>query len=62
VGASIGFITPPYGLNLYVASGVTGVPYFRLLRYSTMYLVALITVWITVALVPDLALYLVPSR
>jgi len=39
VGASIGFITPPYGLNLYVASGVTGVPYFRLLRYSTMYLV-----------------------
>ena len=25
VGASIGFITPPYGLNLYVASGVTGV-------------------------------------
>jgi hypothetical protein len=26
VGASIGFITPPYGLNLYVASGVTGVP------------------------------------
>lgn len=62
VGASIGFITPPYGLNLYVASGVTGVPYFRLLRYSTLYLVALITVWITVALVPDLALYLVPSR
>ena len=28
VGASIGFITPPYGLNLYLASGVTGVPYF----------------------------------
>jgi len=26
VGASIGFITPPYGLNLYVASGVTGAP------------------------------------
>jgi TRAP-type C4-dicarboxylate transport system permease large subunit len=62
VGASIGFITPPYGLNLYVASGVTGVPYFRLLRYSTMYLAALITVWIAVALIPDLALFLVPSR
>ncbi|OJI95126.1 tripartite ATP-independent transporter DctM subunit [Planktotalea frisia] len=62
VGASIGFITPPYGLNLYVASGVTGVPYFRLLRYSTMYLVALISVWFLVALVPDLALFLVPNR
>jgi C4-dicarboxylate transporter DctM subunit len=62
VGASIGFITPPYGLNLYVASGVTGVPYFRLLRYSTMYLVALISVWFLVALVPDLALFLLPNR
>ena len=61
VGASIGFITPPYGLNLYVASGVTGVPYFRLLRYSTMYLASLIAVWILVALVPGLALSLLPS-
>ena len=61
VGASIGFITPPYGLNLYVASGVTGVPYFRLLRYSTMYLFSLLAVWILVALVPNLALMLLPS-
>lgn len=62
VGASIGFITPPYGLNLYVASGVTGVPYFRLLRYTVPYLVALISVWILVAMVPDLALVLLPNR
>jgi TRAP-type C4-dicarboxylate transport system permease large subunit len=62
VGASIGFITPPYGLNLYVASGVTGVPYFRLLRYTVPYLIALISVWILVALVPDLALILLPNR
>ncbi|WP_317056565.1 TRAP transporter large permease [Roseovarius rhodophyticola] len=62
VGASIGFITPPYGLNLYVASGVTGVPYFRLLRYTVPYLFALISVWFIVALVPDLALALLPER
>jgi TRAP-type C4-dicarboxylate transport system permease large subunit len=61
VGASIGFITPPYGLNLYVASGVTGVPYFRLLRYSFPYLIALISVWFIVALTPSLALMLIPS-
>ncbi len=61
VGASIGFITPPYGLNLYVASGVTGVPYFRLLRYSTMYLASLLFVWVLVALVPSLALWLLPT-
>ncbi|WP_342076783.1 TRAP transporter large permease [Yoonia sp. SS1-5] len=62
VGASIGFITPPYGLNLYVASGVTGVPYFRLLRYTVPYLAALFAVWIFVALVPDTALLLLPNR
>jgi TRAP-type C4-dicarboxylate transport system permease large subunit len=62
VGASIGFITPPYGLNLYVASGVTGVPYFRLLKYSTMYLIALLAIWIFVALMPDTALLLLPER
>ncbi|MFT4619838.1 MAG: C4-dicarboxylate transporter DctM subunit [Sulfitobacter sp.] len=61
VGASIGFITPPYGLNLYVASGVTGVPYFRLLRYTWPYLIALISVWIIVALVPSLSTVLLPK-
>ncbi|WP_299684065.1 TRAP transporter large permease [uncultured Tateyamaria sp.] len=62
VGASIGFVTPPYGLNLYVASGVTGVPYFRLLRYTVPYLIALISVWIVVSLTPELALLLLPNR
>ncbi len=62
VGASIGFVTPPYGLNLYVASGVTGVPYFRLLRYIIPYLIALISVWFFVALVPETALMILPDR
>lgn len=62
VGASIGFITPPYGLNLYVASGVTGVPYFKLLRYTVPYLAALIAVWFVVALVPELSTALLPTR
>ncbi|MBQ0750832.1 MAG: TRAP transporter large permease [Roseovarius sp.] len=62
VGASIGFITPPYGLNLYVASGVTGVPYFKLLRYTVPYLVALLSVWVLVALVPALSTALLPQR
>lgn len=62
VGASIGFITPPYGLNLYVASGVTGVPYFRLLKFSVAYLVSLLTIWLIVALTPDLVTALLPNR
>ncbi|WP_245625547.1 TRAP transporter large permease [Ahrensia marina] len=62
VGASIGFITPPYGLNLYVASGVTGVSYFRLLRYIVPYLAVLLAVWLLVSLTPQLALALLPNR
>ncbi|MCU0500575.1 MAG: TRAP transporter large permease [Anaerolineae bacterium] len=61
IGASIGFITPPYGLNLYVASGVTGVPYFRLLKYIVPYLAALIGVWLLVALTPALTQVLLPN-
>ena len=55
VGDAIGFITPPYGLNLYVASGVTGIPYFRLLKYTLPYLFALMVAWMIIALVPELS-------
>lgn len=62
IGDAIGFITPPYGLNLYVASGVTGIPYFRLLKFTIPYLVSLLIVWVVVALVPDLSTALLPNR
>lgn len=55
VGDAIGFITPPYGLNLYVASGITGIPYFRLLKYVMPYFVALMITWFIIALVPELS-------
>jgi C4-dicarboxylate transporter DctM subunit len=55
VGDAIGFITPPYGLNLYVASGITGIPYLRLLRYTMPYLFALLAAWLIIALWPPLS-------
>ncbi len=55
VGDAIGFITPPYGLNLYVASGITGIPYLRLLRYTVPYLISLLIVWMIIAAVPQLS-------
>lgn len=58
VGGAIGFITPPYGLNLYVASGITGIPYFNLLRYSMAYLIGLIVAWVLISFVPALSLSL----
>lgn len=62
IGDAIGFITPPYGLNLYVASGITGIPYLKLLKYTLPYLISLLAVWVMVALVPELSLMLLPQR
>lgn len=59
IGDAIGFITPPYGLNLYVASGITGLPYFGIVRHVIPYLITLLLVWVIVALVPFLSTFLI---
>jgi C4-dicarboxylate transporter DctM subunit len=61
VGAAIGFITPPFGLNLFVASGVTGIPYSKLVRFAMMYLGGLLVAWMLTAFVPWFSLALVPK-
>jgi len=62
VGDAIGFITPPYGLNLYVASGITGIPYFRLLKYTMPYLGALMVAWLLIAFIPELSTILLVNK
>ncbi|AVV34933.1 MULTISPECIES: TRAP transporter large permease [Cobetia] len=59
VGAAIGFVTPPFGLNLYVASSITGISYVRLVKYVIPYFIALIACWLAICLVPSLSLFLV---
>lgn len=59
VGDAIGFITPPYGLNLYVASGMTGIPYFTIVKYVLPYLFALMVAWMIIAFWPPLSTFLV---
>ena len=56
VGLSIGFITPPFGLDLFVASGITGIPYDKLIKWVPPYLIFVFTAWITIMLVPWLSL------
>lgn len=62
VGAAIGFITPPFGLNLFVASGITGIPYIRIVPAVIFYLVGLITAWLMIAFIPWFSLFLIPVR
>ena len=52
LGTTIGFVTPPYGLNLFVVSGVMGVPYAEVVRNIFKLLIPLLTAWILVALMP----------
>lgn len=58
VGDAIGFITPPFGLNLYVASGITGIPYLKIAKAVVPYLLALLSIWVVIALIPSLSVYL----
>ena len=58
-GLCIGFIMPPFGLDLFVASGITGIPYARLIRWLPPYLIANWINWILIALIPWLSLCLV---
>lgn len=58
IGDAIGFITPPYGLNLYVASSMTGIPYLQLVRSTLPYLYVLLATWALVAFFPSLSLWL----
>ncbi len=59
IGDAIGFITPPYGLNLYVASALTGIPYFEIVKQVLPYLFGLTIVWLLVAFIPSLSKFLV---
>ena len=59
VGAAIGFVTPPFGLNLYVASSITGIPYLRLVKFVIPYFISLIICWIAISLWPALSLILI---
>jgi C4-dicarboxylate transporter, DctM subunit len=61
VGAAIGFITPPFGLNLFVASGVTGIPYSKLVRFAVIYMGSLLVAWGLMAFVPWFSMVLLPK-
>lgn len=62
VGTSIGFITPPYGLNLFVVSAVCKVPFGHVIKSIWPMIFTLLTAWIFIAAFPWLSLAFIPSR
>lgn len=59
---AIGFITPPVGLNLFVASVVSGVPVANIIRSTIPYFVMLIISLIIITFWPPLSLMLINTE
>lgn len=62
VGTSIGFITPPYGLNLFVTSASMEIPYGQLVKRIGIFLVPLVLAWVLIVAFPSLTLSFLPGR
>ncbi|MCI9382883.1 MAG: TRAP transporter large permease [Lachnospiraceae bacterium] len=54
VGIAIGMITPPVAINLFVASGITGLPIEKIAKSVIPYLLGLIAVFFLILYVPML--------
>jgi len=61
VNMEIGMITPPVGLNLFVTSGVAGMPMMSVVRASLPFLAVLFVFLIMVTYIPWLSTYLPTS-
>ena len=61
VNMEIGMITPPVGLNLFVTSGVAGMPILRVVRAAAPFLAVLVLFLLIVTYVPWLSTWL-PTR
>ncbi len=58
VNMEIGMITPPVGLNLFVTSGVAGMPMMRVVRAALPFLAVLFVFLIMITYIPAISTYL----
>jgi tripartite ATP-independent transporter DctM subunit len=54
----LGFVTPPFGLNLFVVSGLSGEPVMAIARRALPYVAVMLLVVLVLAFVPGLSLVL----
>jgi len=53
----LGFITPPFGLNLFVMAGLTRTPITAIARHAVPFVVAMIVVSLVIGFVPAISLF-----
>jgi C4-dicarboxylate transporter DctM subunit len=56
---AVGFVTPPVAANLFVASGMTGIPIEKIARVAMPFIMALFVSLILMTYIPELSLFLV---
>lgn len=59
VNLAIGFVTPPVGVNLYVAQSVSGVPVLKLAKKALPYILMFFVALILITYIPQISLLLV---
>lgn len=57
----LGFITPPFGLNLFVMSGLTRTPVATIAGYAAPFALSMVAVSALIGFVPQLSLFLLPK-
>ncbi len=58
VNMEIGMITPPVGLNLFVTSGITGMPLWDVVKAAMPWLMVMLTFLIIITYIPQVSLFL----
>ena len=56
VNLAIGFITPPLGVNLFVASGISGLPLETIARAAIPFFFVMLLTLLVIIFVPELSL------
>ena len=56
---AIGFITPPYGVNLFVGSSVAHLPYEKVVKWIWAFIATIVIVLLLTTFIPALSLTLV---
>lgn len=55
---AVGFVTPPVGVNLFVASSMTGIPVLKIARHATRFIIWFLIALLVITFVPQVSLLL----
>ncbi|WP_398441438.1 TRAP transporter large permease [Sedimentibacter sp.] len=59
VNLAIGFVTPPIGLNLFVANSLTGLSIIDISKYAIPFIIAFLVALMMITFIPDISLILI---